>query len=291
MQVSNSPQTIVSARFDKARFEKILALVIERQWLQSRDKGLAALNDVCPNEACFDLLLDLLRRFHFFSMLEAKNQVTALAAKAESALTLKPDQTVFTCLSDPERANSSQVVLTWLKNSFAERGDWEKEQFFPDIGKAVHEVPSNGFLVLVDDFVGTGKTLTNKCAYARKVFQKRNLANTQLALVSLAAMEFSRPTIDAEIGHDKAFIGYFLPKGISDHFVGNDLANAISAMQECEALLSDFDGSKVLESFGYQKSESLYSIDSTSTPDNVFPIFWWRRFKDGNRRHTVLTRA
>ena len=91
-----------------------------------------------------------------------------------------------------------------------------------------------------------------------------------------------------EIGVD-VFSAITLRKGISQHFLDDDLYSARERMRALEGRLSPQIDDEPLPTFGYGQAEALFSTDG-NTPNSVFPVFWWPHSVDGKRRRTILTR-
>ena len=51
-----------------------------------------------------------------------------------------------------------------------------------------------------------------------------------------------------------------------------------------EALLKD-------NNFGYNHAEALYCRKYGNIPNSVFPIFWWKQYKDGSPRSPLFVRV
>jgi len=279
-----------STPLPRDRFVKVTELLFAKSWLQTRHSAVEELGFTCVSDESFDLAVDLLTRFHFFSLQDAQSQISALAINSVAQLGLTPANAIFVCLSDPKRVNSSQTVLNWIKNSLAGVDDWDKSHFHTSVGEAAYDLQEGETLVFADDFVGTGHTLEEKSKYVRKVLAARGIANYRFCLLALAVMQAATGPIQQCVGTHQV-IGHMLQRGITDHYTGSSLVQATQAMKDAELMLSPKYRGKTWESFGYKASETLYAIDATSTPDNVFPLFWWRQLANGSSRQTVLVRA
>lgn len=81
-------------------------------------------------------------------------------------------------------------------------------------------------------------------------------------------------------------------KAITDFYKGNDLANAVARMTALEDKLALNIHAKSFPDyrFGYASSEAMYYREGGNTPNNVFPIFWWRNMRS-NSRSVVMNRT
>ena len=89
----------------------------------------------------------------------------------------------------------------------------------------------------------------------------------------------------------ESFVAFQLGKGISDHYQGESLPQAIDAMLALEMLLEPEVGGEKLPSLGWGKAEALYAASVGNTPNSVFPVFWWRYLCQMKERDTILHRA
>jgi hypothetical protein len=289
--MANATVTIPRADdfFDQATFARLLQLHVERPWVTTKESALLELVRLCGSVSDQELVLDLLRRFRYFQLADAEKHTGELATQAAQEWGLTPETTVWGCMSDPHHASSSHTMLNWCKNALAAQSEWPKECFAINGPVTAHTVQSGATIVLVDDFVGSGTTLERKCKWMRGVLQKRGVINVRIGLLALTVMEAARQVLGGFV--DLAKVGEFQSRGISDYYNGAELASAVGSMLGLEGKLGASTDGRKFPSFGYKKSEALYGIHATSTPNNVFPVFWWPYLHDGNRRATILTRA
>ena len=82
----------------------------------------------------------------------------------------------------------------------------------------------------------------------------------------------------------------WLLKGISETLTGDNLIVATKIMEEMEDLLKPRIGRQYLPKFGFERSESLYNYENDNIPNNVFPIFWWKKYKNNRFRVPMFRR-
>ncbi|WP_338813291.1 hypothetical protein V9L05_18265 [Bernardetia sp. Wsw4-3y2] len=133
------------------------------------------------------------------------------------------------------------------------------------------------FLLLIDDFIGSGDTAIKTCREIISYFQdpKNAIANNKkildknIKIVCIAAQEQGLKFIQDEIGI-VTFADIVLKKGISDKYEGENLDIKLELMKDMELAL------KVPNSYamGYKKTESLIVL-AHRPPNNTFPVYWW----------------
>src|SRR6266403_409747 len=259
--------------FDPDTFRKLLELHRTHRWITDKEKPLLHLMSECNSPVARDLVITLLSRFRYFDLNEAQVMVASLVSDATDRWELNPDSTFFAGISDSASASSGQLVLNWAKHKLAATGNWQKDRFLNDCPRAAHEIVDGGAIVFVDDFVGTGRTLARKSEWVRKQLGVRKVAGVRIFLIALSSMQGAKTAI-MESTEDSQ-IGEYLVPGISGYSFGTELDALTAEMLKLENRLSPNLGRRKMPSFGYAKSESLYSLNETSTPNNVFPIFWW----------------
>ena len=105
---------------------------------------------------------------------------------------------------------------------------------------------------------------------------------------SLATMNFSREKLLPLV---KGLFSYiWLSKGISELAPEDKREVYTLEMLNMENHLKFAGKQRQKYSFGYGQSETLFSIDSTNVPNNVFPIFWWKLIEPGVEREPILRR-
>lgn len=127
----------------------------------------------------------------------------------------------------------------------------------------------NKMIVLVDDFIGTGKTAIDAVNYARKELPYLK-DKAQIAVLSIVAQEEGIHLLSS-FGV-KVYTTHIIKKGISDKYTGDALVEARQYMNEIESQLKKL---KPEFKFGYEQSEALVCMERC--PNNTFPIYWYTK--------------
>jgi len=287
MSVAPIPRSRVV--FDSMTLKRLLQLHVDRPWVVDKQNALVDLVEICASPDAQNLVFDLIHRFRYIALEEAQKLSTNLVLQATEKWGLTSASTYFGCMSDNAKASSGQVILNWLKHALASVGDWPKDRFRTNGVALANEVKEGGAIVLIDDFVGSGLTLQRKSKWMRERLTERKVSDVRIYLIALTAMSEANPILQGCT--DDFLVGEVLKKGISDYYSGAALTQAMTEMSKLEATLAPYHANRALPSLGFAASESLYSLNETSTPNNVFPIFWWPLAVDGSRRQTFFSRA
>ena len=107
----------------------------------------------------------------------------------------------------------------------------------------------------------------------------------------VAAMEHSLQNFK-ELA-DGVFAVHYLKKGISDYYEFPQVREKLGTMLQMESRLEYAPDSSesIFFPFGYKKSEALYGTDEWNAVNNLFPVFWWGKWKDGKKRTPLFIRG
>lgn len=124
-------------------------------------------------------------------------------------------------------------------------------------------IKNNEILVVVDDFVGTGKTLLT----AVNNYISIGVNKSQIVIMTIAIMEKGLKYL--QIKEVDVFYNFELKRGISDYYEGKNLTRKVELMKKIE---SNINGLKPQFQFGFEHSEALVCMERC--PNNTFPIYW-----------------
>ncbi|MCV9386994.1 phosphoribosyltransferase [Reichenbachiella ulvae] len=128
----------------------------------------------------------------------------------------------------------------------------------------------NEYLILVDDFIGSGKTFES-CIEA---IEKSNVSTDRIILVSIAIQNDGLKLIEKK--KIRAYYSHIEKKGITDYFYDEEQTKRISLMRLIERRLKF----KPKFSLGFEESQALIAL--IRTPNNTFPIFWHEYSENDN---------
>lgn len=272
--------------FEKEDLVRLMDIHRRHPWLTYENPtGLEELWHVADNSSEDKELIEfLLDKFHYVDSNMLREACKNLVHQIENVWNLLPENTIVTAMCDNSEPDGSQYLVQSMKNKFSEA--W-KGRLCNSIAASVYKVKNGHNLVIVDDFIGTGRTASRKSAWCVEKSIELGVSDLKLYICSLAAMRSSLEKIEQSA--EEIYSVYWLNKGISDEAPKEKLASYTSSMLNLEDSLSWSKGNRNLYTFGYKQSESLFSLESINVPNNVFPIFWWKDGKD-DKRPTILRR-
>ena len=259
-------------------FKSLFDLGLQYDWLMTCDEGFMELwNSTGEDRNQKKLILYLIHKFLYVDSNKADEYCGEIVHQITEGWKLQPKNTTITAACDNSRPDGSQLMVQKLKNRFPY--GWREFDYSNSLPEALYKINDKDNLVICDEFVGTGSKIKGKTEYALRVIRKRELENVHLYIVSFAAMQFSKTTVEYPF-----YSCEWLLKGISDTLKGDNLIVATRIMEEMEIILKPKIGKQYLPKFGFKRSESLYNYENDNIPNNVFPIFWWKKYKNNTFR-------
>lgn len=275
--------------FDKIsqQTQKLMLLYKQASFLKGKDKQLDELLRICDTKKQWSLIYRLLSKFNYIQYPQYGILLKSMADYIENIVKDNESSYCLLAVSKGTEADSSQALLQHLKvplwKSFEKRLDTCNS--FGRLHKYIKEHPDVSY-ILVDEFCGSGKTLTLRLQDIIK-------EGVEAKICVLAGMEDAIHRI-RDIGYD-IHCCFEMQKGISGDEEMNDdeIEDAIKNMLVLEGKLATQINETQLSdhSLGYGKAESLFAIQGSNPPNNNFPIFWWKRYADYKERKTLLNRV
>lgn len=223
------------------------------------------------NQEEINLLLELTHMYEWMSYNDYHNNLRRLLKTVlEQHLSEKNRLIIFPIIkpSDEEETKSGHVVMKMLDSIKPSINGYKHIsvkmlESFRDLKPEKLRLTENDFLILVDDYIGSGRTL-NKALNGISINETIN--NENFAILTMAIQEQAKIELTCQgINNYNSIV---LKKGISDNFVSPEKDAKIEIMRRIESRIP-----KVRQyRFGYEKSEALITL--MRTPNNTFPIFW-----------------
>jgi hypothetical protein len=235
------------------------------------------------------LICDLLHRFFYLKYSDLTIYLEEVASQIVTSWGCKPENTIIVSVNKSKYADSSEAMLWYLKSRFAKYSGWHTAHFFTKMGDAVEAASSSANIILVDEFIGSGETIRKAAQWIEKRLSDKGKV-CDIKICSIAAMV--RATLELDKVGKEHFSCVWLKRGISDHYDDDKIGWAVTTMTALEAKLCyESDGGRLKQlEFGYKRCEALHHLEGGNTPNNVFPLFWWRWLKGRVPRETILGR-
>ena len=276
---------------DKEKFCFISDLIkCQKELLLEKDNILSELYDLCDDEEQRNLVKHLLINFSLMDedvynlcLLEMSNYIVNRGYPLDECLLIA---TAHDHLPD-----SSQGVLQDIK-FFMELKHFPSDNYCNRFERCFKkkDFPSIRHFFILDDFVGSGSTLLNR----KEEFERRMAQNGReysLHFVVASGMRFAVDGLH-ELGID-VYCAYEMNRAISENYLPDEVEHKIQLMSCLERKLATIINETDLSDYhlGYKQSEALFCRKFKNVPNNVFPIFWWKRYADNSDRKTLFIRS
>jgi hypothetical protein len=274
-------------------FKILLHLTKKQPWLEDKaDKLQKLLYSDCKSDEERELILELLERFTHVSNQDFSKLVHTLVEDIATDPDLEDKTTQIVAMTGDYSSDSAQFVTYALKAPF-EKVKWRDHITVTNFQRSYREFNKKGRkhsnIILVDEFVGSGKTIVDRVNTLKKLFESNGVTNINIKVKAIAASSIGvKKAKEAGVDLTSYLV---IEQGISGHYASNELAQKLALMDRLESILSISYQDRELPKLGFGKTESLYTRDDGNTPNSVFPIFWWPFFIDNADRETILIRA
>lgn len=280
---------IAKKQLNRNDFAKVYGLYAKQPWLCEKESHLVELMQLCDSNDHKKLIIDLLEEFRYIDDKVLASFLNFLSDSIINDSGFNEETTIVASITADDSADSSQKALDYIKVPLFKMGwsDYEQVNRFNNIPK--HILRGRNQIILIDEFIGSGKTILHRLR-STNGWPKTDFT---IKFCFLAGMEYAINMIEDK-GYE-VFCPLRLKKGISERYEGYIVESMISKMRELENKLAQKINEHNLSTFslGYNDTQALYSLESCfgNTPNSVFPIFWWPRDTNNNRRNTLLTRV
>ncbi|RYD73130.1 MAG: hypothetical protein EOP84_22030 [Verrucomicrobiaceae bacterium] len=257
----------------------MLSLVVDQPHLAARLNEVTSLIELLTDDAETALVLDLLKRANCYSGEENMRAATNVAECIAANWSLMPANTWLVARDIEEKASSADAALQLVRMCLTRvNATWASSNFLSTMD-TLTALPENSNVVLIDDFIGTGRKVSEKVEWIRR--------NTHVRSIFIATFHSQQQAADTLTPIvDGYFSSITTRKGISDAFDETMAAELRDLMKRIEIRFGKISAKM---SLGYRGSESLYFQLMWNTPNNVFPIFWTSQHQfDGSFRPILI---
>ena len=283
----------MSVSYTKTIYEKVFDLYykysnIVVRALTNDEEALNELVAICDTDEKYALLDELLSRFYYMDDDDYQRRIGQIA---DHIIRMKyaPDKTVIMAMAHEHESDGSQDVLNALQAALELKG----YSGFATDSRMDQKVEKNHYnkgirnYVIVDDFIGTGGTALKRYHAFVKMLNKSDI---HVSFCIVSGMRFG-----VDYCHHNRMPLYCpvqLSKGLSEVYKGFELSVKVFTMKELEMNLARQIGKLELATYsmGWGKAEALFYREGRNVPNNVYPIFWWKKYRDGSKRKTLFTR-
>ena len=255
--------------------------------MQKRQRSIEEMYDLCDNDEQRSLVKDMIMDFsemnddvYNLCLLDMVDAIINKGYPLEECLVI--------AMAHDHSADSSQAVLHDIKtylcaNNFPNRNYCNRiDHCLKARYKNIHHY------FIIDDFVGSGSTVLSRNAeLTEKLAEKQYTVH----FVVVAGMQYAINMLKAK-GID-IHCSYLMKKGISEKYDIAIVPHKLQVMTDLEKKFAATIKQTELSDhhLGYKQSEALFCRKYRNIPNNVFPLFWWKRYSDNTFRETMFNRV
>ena len=275
-------------KISRELFGLVFRLHATQPWLDRYEEQLLALMNECEHIAEQQLLVALIEKFCYLDADKHNASVQSVCRKIAEDWRLVEAETQIVAATADSSPDSGQVVVYEVKNAMANFG-WDAPFGVNRYDRAQRHINSRRNIVLVDEFIGSGRTMAGRIRTMRDQFKAKGVLDAKFYVAVYAGMEFSRDIINEEMCED-IFMANSLRKGISEMSLPDNVNTDLGVMSGIEDRLAANWNGLSLPRLGDAECEALYGRHIGNAPNSVFPVFWWPILLDGMGRRSIFTR-
>ena len=266
------------------------ALFLVNPNLQDKESAVDALFSMCKSDnKKLTLMKSLLQKFKLFNTEEYASALNRIAAKIKEDFPNYQNIRLFPTHKSDCIKSSFKIIYelkVLMRGKYgAYRIDTRQKLFDTKEHYYIKGTENPVSIVLIDDFVGSGDTIIKAINHIKEVMHPKTC---KINCYCIAGMEKGINYIINE-GH-YVYCHKILKKGITESEIEADIPESkdIIIQLHRESLFNPS-----IHALGYDETEALLSFNKVSgnTPNNVFPIFWWDKDKNKNKRDTICYRG
>lgn len=273
--------------FDLVKSQKDLFSNASNAVVQKRQRGIEEMYDLCDNDEQRSLVKDMIMDFSEMNddvyNLCLLDMVDAIINKGYPL-----EECLVAAMAHDHMPDSSQAVLQDIK-TYLVANNFPNGNYCNRFDHSLkHRFKNIRHYFIVDDFVGSGSTVSNRNnELAKKLAGKLYTVHFVVA----AGMQYAIEMLKAN-GID-IHCSYLMKKGISEKYDSAIVPHKLQLMTDLETKFAATIKQTELSDhhLGYKQSEALFCRKYRNIPNNVFPLFWWKRYSDNSDRDTMFDRT
>jgi len=283
---ANLPLANLSVQLTPQELDYATGLVMRHSWLQGRSQQLeeTIAKVVSKVNGADKLFRSLINRFIFISKADSEERLSLLIKQFEEQWQVPVDNTVImaACREENSHGDGSQRLLADLKRDMTK---WDENRFYDKFDTLNKRIQKGYNVILIDDFVGSGETVGKRIDDLLGVVSPP----ARIYIASLGATKISKAYLKQKYPQIPFYATVFVKRGFDPKIS----IHKKNIMLEMEALLSQKYKSYEMERFslGYNNTSAVYCNEAYRIPNNVFPIFWWGKFSNGETFRSLFLRT
>ena len=265
----------MSKKVELAALMRFFKIFVNKEWIsiEGYDDVLnrfGKLIDVLKEDE-IELIIDLTERYYWVSYNEYHTSLRRLLILLlEHSLSNKNRLFIFPIIKpdDEKKIKSGHAIMYMINSIKASISGFDNIEVvllkeFAELKEENLLLCDEDFMILVDDYIGTGKTLNTTLLEIQK---NKTIHNDNYAIFTIAIQDKAIELLKDQNINQYNWVS--LPKGISGYYDKPESERRLKTMNGIENRIPKVGKFKL----GYEQSEALITL--IRTPNNTFPIFW-----------------
>lgn len=257
---------------DEINLDFVIRLLDKHRYTlrDSSSESIERLGEICDTPNKRSLIDDLLLRFDYID--SDIYELMLLDIAHYIANNYNAEDTVIAAITFDESTDSSQRVLNQLHLPLDKAG-YDCNFLLTKNRFQLIQHSKRPKAVIVDEFIGTGDTVLNRV----KSMNGWQTSGIDVEFCFMAGLSDGINKVKNK--GIKIYCPWIVNKAITDYYKDEELESMKKAMNELEETLASQINFTALDRyhFGYKGSEALFCSRGYNIPNNVFPIFWWKK--------------
>jgi len=233
-----------------------------------------------------EFVKNLLERYTYLSRDDYDNGIFDISERLHSNFDMA--KTLLCATAADHQKDSAQMVLYDLTTAMGLHGH-TKIHSANRYDRAQQFAGQIEDIVLVDEFVGTGRSIIGRVNTIEGHFKQKKIQMPRIHAYVVAAMDFGLEAIQPHVKSIYAHIS--LKPGLRGFLDGKILEEAYATLDAIEGGLAPTVSGQSLPRHGDGACEALYARKMGNCPNSVLPMFWWPHDHKGMERVRPFTRV
>lgn len=279
--------------FSKAEFSFAIEMLDTYPWISRplHRRGFDEMMDrLILDSSERDFLGELLGRFVYADGDYCEELLDSCINQVKNVWGCTLQDTVFMATRVQPKDNDGSVVF--MKHLQDRLYGWKDRNFLNYFQKKHSFASVKEFkkVILVDDFIGSGDTMSERLSLLNDVLSKTRMKH-EVYVLTLAGMKVAKSQ-HPELSADNVFAPLWLDKAF-ERYVDEEHTHI---MDHILSRLSpkNNDGKRYRQAqyaYGFKDTAGLYYNVHYRIPNNVLSFFWWGKFSDGDEYNSMFRRS
>lgn len=275
------PLPLRSETLNEDDFNYALSLYGKNSWLLKYAKQLEdTISKILEKRIYKDLFGKMVSKFKYIDSASSNQCVISIADQIINKWKCNCNETILVAVKKVDNLHPDGS-FNFLYSLQKELKMWRSDHILTVYDLSfIKRKYTNYNIVLCDDFIGTGGTIEKRIKDIRGIQDPKK----KLYVVSIGGMRNSCKNLSNTYKVD-----FFVPIQLDRKLNPEEDKVVLQIEEKLAECYKRYSLSQM--SLGYGKTGALYYNENYRIPNNVYPIFWWGKMKDGSEFNSIFLRT